>query len=86
MNHITAALDLIAQNQIAAWLCVAVVVFIASIALMIGHENAENKAALNGARADGRLRCTNRPASIPAQLARAAHSNTLTKEARNGRN
>jgi hypothetical protein len=52
MNHITAALDLIAQNQIAAWLCVAVVVFIASIALMIGHENAENKAALNGARAE----------------------------------
>ena len=52
MNHITAALDLIAQNQIAAWLCVAVVVIIASIALMIGHENAENKAALNGARAE----------------------------------
>jgi uncharacterized membrane protein len=52
MNHITAALDLIAQNQIAAFLCVAVVVFIASIALMVAYERADNKAALQQARAE----------------------------------
>ena len=54
MNHITAALDLIAQNQIAAWLCVAVVILIAGIALMVGYERAENRAAWQQARAENR--------------------------------
>ena len=45
MNHITEALDLIMQNQLVALLCVAVVFLIAGIALMVGYERAENKAA-----------------------------------------
>ena len=45
MNHITAALDLIMQNWLVALLCVAVVFLIAGIALMVGYERAENKAA-----------------------------------------
>jgi uncharacterized protein (UPF0333 family) len=52
MNHITEALDLIAQNQLVSWLCVAVVVLIAGIALMVGYERAENKAAWKTARAE----------------------------------
>jgi hypothetical protein len=45
MNHITEALDLIAHNQLVSLLCVAVVFLIAGIALMVGYERAENKAA-----------------------------------------
>jgi hypothetical protein len=52
MTHITAALDLIMQNQLVSWLCVLVVVLIAGIALMVGYERAENKAAWQQARAE----------------------------------
>ena len=54
MNHITAALDLITQNWLVALLCAAGVVLMAGIALMVGYERAENKAALELSRAANR--------------------------------
>ena len=54
MNHITEALDLIMQNWLVALLCVAVVILIAGIALMVGYERAENKAAWQLARSANR--------------------------------
>ena len=54
MNHINPALDLIMQNFLVALFCVAVVFLIAGIALMVGYERAENRAALDTARAENR--------------------------------
>jgi formate hydrogenlyase subunit 3/multisubunit Na+/H+ antiporter MnhD subunit len=54
VNHITEALDLIMQNWLVALLCVAVVILIAGIALMVGYERAENKAAWQLARSANR--------------------------------
>jgi len=54
MNHITEALDIIMQNWLIALLCVSVVILIAGIAMMVGYERAENRAAWQQARAENR--------------------------------